>query len=59
MVSEGLDMSRHADICCPRTPGDQSGTDARFVGAVTMGVAGRLFVQLFGISPCDFGTIAW
>ena len=57
MVSEGLDMSRHADICCPRTPWDQSGTYARFVGAVTMGVAGRFFVQLFGTTLCDFGAI--
>ena len=57
MVSEGLDMSRHADICCPRTPWDQSGTYARFVGAVTMGVAGRLFVQLFGTTLYDFGAI--
>lgn len=24
-----------------------------------MGVAGRLFVQLFGTTPHDFGTIAW
>ena len=24
-----------------------------------MGVAVRLFVQLLGTTPCDFGTIAW
>lgn len=34
------------------------GTYARFVGAVTMGVAGRFFVQLFGTTLYDFGTIA-
>ena len=56
--SEGLGTSGHAGLL-PLAPSGQSGTYARFVGAVTMGVAGRFFVQLFGTTLCDFGTIAW
>lgn len=52
----GLGTSGHAGLL-PLAPSGQSGTYARFVGAVTMGVAGRFFVQLFGTTPCDFGTI--
>ena len=59
MASGRIGTSRHAGLLPLRAPWDQSGTYARFVGAVTMGVAGRLFVQLFGTTPCDFGTIAW
>jgi len=29
------------------------------VGTVTMGVAGRFFVQRFGTTPHNFGTITW
>ena len=57
MVSEGLGTSCHAGLL-PLTPSGQSGTYARFVEVATMGVAGRFFAQLFGSTPCDFGTIA-
>ena len=29
------------------------------MGTVTMGVAGRFFVQRFGTTPHNFGTITW